>query len=173
MAWKSATTGRGRGSAEGTELGDRDLEIGEELEQVRLELLIRSVDLVDEQDGAACVGDGFEERALDEEALAVDPVARFTRATLTFGETYLEDLPRIVPVVHRGRDIETFVALQADQATAERGGKRLRDLGLAHSRLAFDEERFAEAEREVQRDGESAIGDVALTFEGCGDLVHG
>src|SRR5207245_9265024 len=50
--------GRGRGSAEGTELGDRDLEIGEELEQVRLELLIRSVDLVDEQDGAACVGDG-------------------------------------------------------------------------------------------------------------------
>ena len=32
------------------DLGDRDLEVREDLEQVRLELLVGAVDLVDEQD---------------------------------------------------------------------------------------------------------------------------
>ena len=36
------------------DLGDRDLEVGQDLEQERLELLVGAVDLVDEQDRARC-----------------------------------------------------------------------------------------------------------------------
>jgi hypothetical protein len=39
------------GRAHGPELGDRDLEVGEQLEQIALELLVRTIDLVDQQNG--------------------------------------------------------------------------------------------------------------------------
>ena len=45
------TTGRSRG-ADRAALGDRDREVGQELEQERLELVVGAVDLVDQQHGA-------------------------------------------------------------------------------------------------------------------------
>ena len=63
----------------------------------------------------------------------------------------LEDLPRIVPLVHGVADVEAFVALQPDQLRAEHGRQHLRDLGLADARLAFEEERPLKLEREKHR----------------------
>ena len=56
------------------DLRDRDLEVGQDLEQVRLELLVRPVDLVDEQHRRdAVVGlERLQERPPDEELLAED-----------------------------------------------------------------------------------------------------
>ena len=45
--------------ANGADFRDRDLEVGEDFQQKRLELLVRFVDLVDQQHGAA----GFLQRA--------------------------------------------------------------------------------------------------------------
>ena len=41
--------------ADGADLGDGHLEVGEELEEERFQLLIGAVDLVDEEDGSAFV----------------------------------------------------------------------------------------------------------------------
>ena len=58
------------------DLGDRDLEVGQDLEQVRLELLVRAVDLVDQQDRRdTVIGlERLEERPADEELRAEDVV---------------------------------------------------------------------------------------------------
>ena len=60
-----------------------------------------------------------------------------------FGEPDLDHLPRVVPFVDRGRDVEPFVALQPDELPAERLREHLGDLGLADARLAFEEQRAA------------------------------
>ena len=54
--------------ADGADLRDGDLEVGEHLEQERLELLVGAVDLVDEQDRRHAVVrlDRLEQRALDQ-----------------------------------------------------------------------------------------------------------
>ena len=164
---------RNRG-AERTELGHGDLEVGEELEQVRLELLVGSIDLVDEQHRRRAIpGDRLEERALDQEPLAVDPLARLAPAAFTLGEAYFEDLPRVIPVIDRGRDVEAFIALKPDQLPVERGCESLRDLGLAHTGLALDEQGLPQAKRKKQRDREGAIGDIALAVERACHLFDG
>ena len=49
------------------QLGDRDLEVGEELEQEGLELVVRAVHLVDEQDDGTLVLEGLQERSPEQE----------------------------------------------------------------------------------------------------------
>jgi hypothetical protein len=44
------------------ELGDRDLEVGEDLEEHRLELLVGLVDLVDQQHHRLGLGDRLQQR---------------------------------------------------------------------------------------------------------------
>ena len=69
-------------------------------------------------------------------------------------------LRRVVPLVDGGGDVEAFVALQADQAAAERGGQYLGDLGLADARLAFEEQRPAHLERQIKHGAERAVGEI-------------
>ena len=97
--------------------------------------------------------------------LAVDPFARVVGATLTLGQADLEDLPRVVPVVHRGRDVQPLVALEPNQPAVERGGEGFRDLGLSDAGLAFDEERLAQTQREEERHRERPVRDVPLALE--------
>ena len=54
------------------QLGDRDLEVGEELEQHRLELLVGLVDLVDQEDDRVGAGDRLHQRPLEQEFLGED-----------------------------------------------------------------------------------------------------
>jgi hypothetical protein len=76
----------------------------------------------------------------------------------------VQELPRVVPLVERGLDVDPLVALQADELRAEEAREDLRDLGLAHSRVALDEERLAHLHREVERGRDRGVGDVALAL---------
>ncbi len=58
---------------DGAELGDGDLEIGEDFEQIGLEFLIRPVYLVDQKNRRLLLPDGFEQGALQQEFLREDP----------------------------------------------------------------------------------------------------
>ena len=111
------------GGAHGAELGNRDLELGEQLEQVALELLVGAIDLVDQQDGRRDRRvDRLEQRPLDQERFAVQlaPRAARDRAPAAFEDAQLEQLPRVVPLVDGVADVEPLVALQADQIGVER-----------------------------------------------------
>ena len=50
---------------------NRDAEVGEDLEQERLELVVRAIELVDEQHGAGARPDRPQQRPLDQELGAV------------------------------------------------------------------------------------------------------
>src|SRR6266700_1100681 len=96
------------------DLGDGDREVGEHFEQVRLELLVRAVDLVDQQDGrlGTRVLERPEQRATDQELLREDVFGRrLLRLAARLEQADLEHLTRIVPFVHGGVDVEPLVAL--------------------------------------------------------------
>src|SRR5919106_748207 len=100
------------------ELRNRDLEVGEHLEQERLELLVRAVDLVDQQHDLLVGVDRLEQRPADEEL-------RPEELRLGYGaflrRANVQQLARVVPLVHRVRDVESLVALEPDQVRAEGG----------------------------------------------------
>ena len=77
-------------------LGNRNLEVGEEFEQERLELLVGAVDFVDQQHGGVRRAQGRQHRPLDQKSLAIDVDA------LLAGLADREHLARIVPLVERG-----------------------------------------------------------------------
>ena len=58
-----------------------------------------------------------------------------------FEQPDLENLARVVPLVHRVADVEAFVALQADQFGVERRRQHLGDFGLADAGFALEEQR--------------------------------
>jgi hypothetical protein len=69
-------------------------------------------------------------------------------------------------------DVDALVALQADEARAGRLGERLGHLGLAHARLALDEQRLAELAGQEHGRGQGAIGEVALLAQRLADRVR-
>ena len=135
-------------------LGDRDLEVRQELEEEGLELVVGAVDLVDQEHRLVGLAQGLEHRPLDQELVAVDVDRRLA------GLADREHLARVVPLVERGRGVDALVALQADQAAAEHGRDRLRGLGLADAGRAFEQQRLAEREREIGGGREALVGEV-------------
>ena len=130
--------------------GDRHLKIRQGLQQERLERLVRAVQLVDQQDRRAPVlrlhrlqqGPGdqvFLGEKLGLQRATVGPARGFCRADG-------DHLGGKVPLGHRTGGIQTFVALQPDQAAAKARGDGLGDLGLAHAGLAFQKQRTAKAQ---------------------------
>ena len=101
--------------ADRPELGDRDLEVREHLEEERLELLVGAVDLVDEEDDRVVGLDRLEQRAPDEE-VGAEELLLGDGALL--GRADVEELARVVPLVDRVGDVEALVALEPDQARA-------------------------------------------------------
>jgi hypothetical protein len=58
---------------DGPDLGNRDLELGEDFQEKRLEFLVRAVDLVDQQyRRLAVLPDGLQQRPADQERLGED-----------------------------------------------------------------------------------------------------
>ena len=163
--------------ADGSELGDGDLEVGEQLEQVSLELLVGAIDFVDQQDRrpVARLLDGAEQRPLDQERVREELALRRPRIqrVRTFEQSNLENLPRVVPLVDGVADVEALVALQANQLRAERGGEDLGHLGLADARLAFEKQRPLQAQREIGRHGEPSPGNVLPPGHGLLQGVDG
>src|SRR6266853_1773419 len=145
------------------DLGNRDLEVRQYFQQIRLERLVGAVQFVDQQHRrrALCAFERLHQRPLDEEALGENVLRdRVARRSLRFGQSYLDHLARIVPLVYGGSDVEALVALQAHERAAETVGEDLCDFGLAHPGLAFEKQWTAHLEREEYGRCEAALGHV-------------
>ena len=139
---------------QGAALGDRDRKVGEEFEQERLELVVRAVDLVDQQHRIFGRAQRREHRPLDQKLVAID-VDR-----LVAGLADRQHLARVVPFIERGRGVDALVALQADQSPREHRGDRLGGLGLADAGRAFEQQRLAERERQIRGGREPVVGQI-------------
>ena len=154
--------------ADRSELGDRDLEVREHLQQERLELLVGAVDLVDQQHHRLVGVDRLEQRPPDQE-LGAEQLLLRDRALLRRAD--VQELARVVPLVDRVRDVEPLVALKADQPRGERRRERLRRLGLPDAGLALEQHGLLEREREEERRREPPIGQVVRLAERRFELV--
>ena len=142
------------------QLGDRDLEVGEQLEQHRLELLVGLVDLVDQQHDRLGAGDRLHQRPRQQELVAEDVVVDVVPAGLAAGLD-AQQLLAVVPLVQRLGLVEALVALQADQLAAAGPRQRLGQLGLADPRRALDQDRLAEPLGEEGDQRGRLVGEVA------------
>ncbi len=132
---------RGLLRANRAELRDGDLEVRQDLEQVRLEFLVGPVDLVDQQHRRHAVVrlEGLEERPSDQEFRPEDVVGRcMGRVAARLQQPDLEHLARVVPLVDRRVDVQPLVALEANEPCAEAGCQHLGKLGLADPRFALE-----------------------------------
>ena len=168
----------GRLGAEHADLGDRDLEVGQDFEQVRLELVVGTVDLVDQQHRWRTLDrfDRPQQRPLDQETLAVQLGLQFVRRAGVrlargLGGAQVQQLAGVVPVVHGLRHVDALVALQADELTAGRGRQGLGQLGLADAGLALEEQRSVQGHRQEHRRRDALVGQVSMPRERTGDGV--
>ena len=156
---------------DGAELRNADLEIGEKLEQKRLELLVGAIDFVDQQHRRRLAADGGKQRPLEQIVLGEDmlfDVVGILADPLAGLDG--EKLALIVPLVERGVLVETLVALQADELGLVHGGERLGDFGLADAGFAFEQQRTLEKIHQPQRGRDVAVGDIADGGELVRDL---
>src|SRR5262249_4548490 len=83
-----------------------------------------------------------------------------------------QQLLRIIPFVNSRRGVQSFVTLKSHQSGVERFGQRLGDLGLADARRTFNQQRFSERHRQVQRRGDRDVGDIGLPSEQFLDVSY-
>ena len=158
---------------DGAELGYRHLEVRQQLQQECLELLVGAIDLVDQQHRPVAAADGGQQRPLQQKALREDVALHLASgsAPRDLARADGQQLALVVPFVERGRLIEPFVALQADEGRAVDSGERLGHLGLAHAGLALQQQRAAQHLHQLQRDGQLAVGHIADRGQPLGDLI--
>ena len=165
------------------DLGDRDLEVRQHLEQIGLERLVGAIELVDQQNRrprALLRLERLQERPVDQEALGEDVLGQRLAIAhaLRLGHPDLEHLAGVVPLVDRRAHVQPLVALQPHEAPVQRLGQNLADLGLADARLALQEQRPSELKCEVQRGRKRPVGDVVAAHQerlgvvDGGDLGH-
>ena len=148
--------------------GHAHLKLGEHLQQIGLEGRIGPVDLVDQQNRRP-EGIGLqrrEQRPLDQEALAENVLGQgVAPGAAAFGQANREHLGGVVPLVDGGSRVEALVALQAQLAAAQGLGQRRGKLSLAAAGLAFQQQRAAEGEAQVEGLDQRIVRDVAPFFE--------
>ena len=88
-------------------------------------------------------------------------------------EPDLDELPRVVPLVDRVRDVEALVALEADELGVEGGREHLGDLGLAYPGLALQQQRAAQLQREVDGGRQTVVGDVHVLRQELSEAIDG
>ena len=155
-------TCRHRCGGEGPDLGHGDLEVREDLEEIRLELLVGAVDFVDQEHTRARLADRLEQGAPQQVALGEDVRLGLGGAhALALARLDGQQLALVVPLVDGGGHIQPFVALQADEPGVENDGEGLGDLGLADAGLTLDEQGAFQIEGERDRRHQGLVGDVA------------
>jgi hypothetical protein len=165
---------RDLGRRDRAELGDRDLVVGEDLEEQRLGLDLDAVDLVDQQDDRLGRGDRLEQRTGEQELVREDvllDLLPLARAALLHDALGLDaqELLLVVPLVERLRLVEALVALEADEARAGHAGDALGQLGLSGAGGAFDEHRLAESVGEVHDARDPLVGEIGDALQGLAD----
>ena len=152
------------------EFGDRNLEVGQQFEQERLELVVGAVDLVDQQHRRRVAADRGQQRPFQQvffrKNLILDGIGILAAMRLD-----REQLPLVIPFIERGRLIQPLVALQADQLGRMRCGKGLGDLGFADARFALEQQRAPEQLHQRDRGRKLAVGDIAASRQGLRDLL--
>src|SRR5437667_5465142 len=83
----------------------------------------------------------------------------------------MQQLPRIVPLVDRVREVDALVALEADQPRAQHLGHDLGRLCLADACLTLDEEGLLQLEREKDGRRQGAVTDVAAFAQTLLDVL--
>jgi hypothetical protein len=161
--------------ADGADLGNGHLEVGEQLQQECLQLLIGAIDLIDQQDGSLGMGgiDRLQQWPLEQELFGKEIVAHALPA-LAPGRLHRaqkQHLARVIPFVDGGGRVETLVALQADQRRFQQVSQDLGDFRLADARLAFQEERLAEFEGQEEGGGQATFRDIALGVEAAFQFI--
>ena len=148
------------------ELGDGDRVVGQDLEQERLELVVGPVDLVDEQHrrDRRLVRDRPQQRAAHEEPLRVELVLD-DGGTAGLDRAQVEELARVVPLVHGLAGVDALVALEADELASGPAGEDLGDLGLADAGFTLEQQRPLQRERQEDRGGQSLVGEVLVVGE--------
>jgi hypothetical protein len=165
---------RGRLGPDGADLRNGDLEVGQDLQQERLELIVGPVDLVDQQHRSLAGPNGRQQRPFQQELRPEERVDRGVVAQLPLREgADLQHLPRVVPLVQSLVGVDALVALQPDELAPEHGRERLGDLGLADADLALDQNRTPQRQRDEQRGGQSAVSQVATVAQNLGQLTDG
>src|SRR4051812_3913583 len=153
------------------QLGDADLEVAQDLEQHRLELLVGLVDLVDQQHDGLCLRDRLEQRAGEQELLAEDVVLDGLPAGVGGLGLDAQELLAVVPLVQRLGLVEALVALEPDQLAAGGARQCLGELRLAYARRALDEHGLAELAGEERHERGRLPREVARRGETRGHLL--
>ena len=166
---------RRNGRGDRPDLGNRDLKIRENFEKKRFELLIRFIDLVDEQHGAVLLAERREERARFEKLLGekhvveiADLLERFgdrldstqARAVRIFENLRVEELLAVLPLVQRLRFVEPLVTLHPNERKIEVVGGGARELRLPDAGRSFHEDRLAQVAGEIDGRRRLAIADI-------------
>jgi hypothetical protein len=60
------------------------------------------------------------------------------------------------------RDVQTFIALQADEVSLKAGSNRAGERRLADARLSLEEERPLQPKGQEERNSQALVGDVVL-----------
>jgi hypothetical protein len=153
---------RDRHRLDRSKLRNADLKIGEEFKQKSLELLVGTVNFVDQQDRRLVATDSREERTFQEiffgKNVLLDGIGIFANALARFDG---EELTLLIPLVKSGVLIEPLVTLQADQFGAVHGGKRFANFCLADSGFTLEQKRPFEEAHQPQRGGYVVISDIA------------
>ncbi len=129
----------------GAELRNRDLVLGQNLEQIRFERFVGTIELVNQQNGCDTVlgCERLQQRALQQETGCEYVVRQLAAldAARSLSESYLDHLTRIVPFINSRGGVEPLIALKAHQTTPESSGQDFRDLGFAYAGFAFEKKR--------------------------------
>jgi len=149
----------------GAEFGDRDLKVREDFQKISLERLIGAVEFVDQEHRRArhIRLQRLQQRPLDQKAVGEDIAGELVAIGIAggFREPDRDHLRRTVPLIDRGGDVETFIALQPDQLAAKRGRQHFCNFGLADAGLAFEEQRPAHAQRQIRHRRQRALREIA------------
>ena len=105
---------------DGAELGDRDLEVRQHLQQQPLDLDVGLVDLVDQQHGRLLASDRRQQRPGQQELVGEDVVVGLVPRLVAGARLDAQQLLLVVPLVERAGLVEPLVALQPDQVGAGR-----------------------------------------------------
>ena len=98
----------------------------------------------------------LQERALEQEGGAEECLLRRLDLQVagSFQQPNLEDLASVVPFVDCGVNVQSLIALEANQVAVQYGGQDLGDLGLADAGFAFQEEGAVQLEGQEERGGQ-------------------
>src|SRR5690606_17386835 len=147
---------------DGAEFRDAQLEVGEKLEEECLERFVGPIEFVDEQYRRSS-GVGFEgakQRPGYKVIAAVDAAADVCGPAFRFRHPNRHHLPGVIPLIRGAGEVQAFVTLQADEVPAESPGKNVRYFRFTDARFAFQEQRPAHAQREINDGCEVTAGNV-------------